>query len=70
MRIFRHFEDVPAIFQGAVVAIGNFDGVHRGHQALISQARALAEERKSALAVLAFEPHPANFFTPVPIPSG
>jgi riboflavin kinase / FMN adenylyltransferase len=66
MRIFRHFEDVPAVFQGAVVAIGNFDGVHRGHQALIAQARALAEERKSALAVLAFEPHPAEFFRPRP----
>jgi riboflavin kinase/FMN adenylyltransferase len=66
MRIFRHFDDVPAIYQGAVVAIGNFDGVHRGHQALIAQARALAEERKSALAVLAFEPHPAEFFRPRP----
>jgi len=66
MRIFRHFDEVPAIYQGAVVAIGNFDGVHRGHQALIAQARALAEERKSALAVLAFEPHPAEFFRPRP----
>jgi riboflavin kinase / FMN adenylyltransferase len=66
MRIFRHFEDVPGVLQGAVVAIGNFDGVHRGHQALIAQARALAEERKSALAVLAFEPHPAEFFRPRP----
>lgn len=66
MRIFRHFDDVPAVYQGAVVAIGNFDGVHRGHQALIAEARALAEERKSALAVLAFEPHPAEFFRPRP----
>ena len=66
MRIFRHFDDVPATLRGAVVAIGNFDGVHRGHQALIAQARALAEERKSALAVLAFEPHPAEFFHPRP----
>ena len=66
MRIFRHFDDVPAILQGAIVAIGNFDGVHRGHQALIGHARALAEERKSPLAVLAFEPHPAEFFHPRP----
>jgi riboflavin kinase/FMN adenylyltransferase len=66
MRIFRHFEEVPQAYQGAVVAIGNFDGVHRGHQALIARARAEAEERKSALAVLAFEPHPAEFFHPRP----
>src|SRR5215469_12329914 len=66
MRIFRHFEDVPPVYQGAVVAIGNFDGVHRGHQALIAEARRLAEERKSSLAVLAFEPHPAEFFRPRP----
>jgi riboflavin kinase/FMN adenylyltransferase len=66
MRIFRHFDDVPAILQGAVVAIGNFDGVHRGHQALIAHARALADERRSPLAVLAFEPHPAEFFRPRP----
>jgi riboflavin kinase / FMN adenylyltransferase len=66
MRIFRHFDDVPPVYQGAVVAIGNFDGVHRGHQALIGEARRLAEERRSALAVLAFEPHPAEFFRPRP----
>ncbi len=66
MRIFRHFEDVPANLQGAVVAIGNFDGVHLGHQALIAEARAQAEARKAPLAVLAFEPHPAEFFKPMP----
>src|SRR5580704_19626742 len=62
MRIFRHFDDVPPALKGAVVAIGNFDGVHRGHQALIAEARKEAEARKSPLAVLAFEPHPQEFF--------
>ena len=66
MRIFRHFDDVPPALKGAVVAIGNFDGVHKGHQALIAEARAEAEDRRSALAVLAFEPHPQEFFRPRP----
>jgi riboflavin kinase / FMN adenylyltransferase len=66
MRILRHFNDVPPGLKGAVVAIGNFDGVHRGHQALIAEARKEAERRKSPLAVLAFEPHPQEFFRPRP----
>jgi len=66
MRIFRHYDDVPAAFRGAVVAIGNFDGVHRGHRALIAEAKVQAEARRSPLAVLSFEPHPQEFFKPSP----
>lgn len=66
MRIFRHFNDVPAAFRGAVVAIGNFDGVHRGHRALIAQARTQAQAHKCPLAVLTFEPHPQEYFRPSP----
>ncbi len=64
MRIFRHTHDVQDGLKGAVVAVGNFDGVHRGHQALIARARQLADERSAALGVLAFEPHPQEFFHP------
>jgi riboflavin kinase / FMN adenylyltransferase len=66
LRIFRHFDDVPAALRGAVVAIGNFDGVHRGHRALIAEAKVQAEARRSPLAVLSFEPHPQEFFKPSP----
>ncbi len=64
MRIYRHYGDVPDSLKGAVVAIGNFDGVHRGHQALIDEARRLATERGAPMGVLAFEPHPQEFFHP------
>jgi len=66
MKIFRHFRDVLNAYKGAVVAVGNFDGVHRGHQALIGEARRMAEERGAPLGVLAFEPHPQEFFRPSP----
>src|SRR6185295_18722719 len=66
MKIFRHYRDVPDACKGAVVALGNFDGVHLGHQALIGEARRLAVERGAPLGVLAFEPHPQEFFRLTP----
>ena len=64
MRIFRHYDDVADASKGAVVALGNFDGVHLGHQALIGEARNLAQQRHVPLGVVAFEPHPQEFFHP------
>ncbi|MGH6811746.1 MAG: bifunctional riboflavin kinase/FAD synthetase [Methylocella sp.] len=52
----------PPGLAGAVIAIGNFDGVHRGHLAVIKRAAALAQELNCPCAVLTFEPHPADFF--------
>ncbi|HEY4940253.1 MAG TPA: bifunctional riboflavin kinase/FAD synthetase [Rhizomicrobium sp.] len=66
MRIFRHYADVPDAYKGAVVAVGNFDGVHRGHRALIGEAKRMADERGAPLGVMAFEPHPQEFFRPSP----
>ena len=48
--------------RGAAVAIGNFDGVHLGHQAVIDVARTAAARRGAPLGILTFEPHPRSFF--------
>ena len=55
-------EEPPERLAGAVVAIGNFDGVHRGHRAVIARAKALARRLARPCAILTFEPHPVDFF--------
>lgn len=60
--IWRDGDAPPAALAGAVVAIGNFDGVHRGHQALLETARDLARRDGRPAAALTFEPHPRTFF--------
>ncbi|WP_377276255.1 bifunctional riboflavin kinase/FAD synthetase [Rhizobium sp. R86522] len=57
-------EPVPAALRGGVVAIGNFDGVHRGHQAVLSRALERAEALGVPALVLTFEPHPRTVFNP------
>ena len=64
MQIFHHVDALPAEARGAVVAIGNFDGVHRGHQAVIRTTRRIAAEAGRPAAVMAFEPHPRSVFQP------
>jgi len=58
---------MPATWRGCVVAIGNFDGVHRGHQAVLLAAKAEAERRGVASLMLTLEPHPRAFFSGRPI---
>ena len=57
----------PHGLEGAVYAIGNFDGLHLGHQAVVERAVALASERAAPSAILTFEPHPADFFAGRPV---
>ncbi len=57
----------PAGLENGVYAIGNFDGVHRGHAAVIGRARRLADELGAPAAALTFEPHPADFFAGRPV---
>ena len=57
-------EPLPASLQGGVVAIGNFDGVHRGHQSVLEKALEEAEKRGLPALVLTFEPHPRSVFRP------
>jgi riboflavin kinase/FMN adenylyltransferase len=64
MRVHRHYDRLPARDRGSVVAIGNFDGVHRGHQAVISEAKRIASKIGAPTSVLTFEPHPRSFFRP------
>jgi riboflavin kinase/FMN adenylyltransferase len=62
MKRIRRLEDVTAADRGATAAIGNFDGVHLGHHAVLDAARGAAPE--APLAVVTFEPHPREVFVP------
>lgn len=58
--------DLPAHLRGAYVAIGNFDGLHRGHQSIIAALRQRAEAAGVPALMLTFEPHPRDVFAPAP----
>lgn len=64
MRIVRDHRYVDPKDRGAAVAIGNFDGVHLGHQSVIDIARHAGARIGAPLGVLTFEPHPREFFAP------
>ncbi|MGB4058566.1 MAG: bifunctional riboflavin kinase/FAD synthetase, partial [Alphaproteobacteria bacterium] len=58
------FQGLSQECRGSVIAIGNFDGVHRGHQALLAEAAAVAGRLGKKRGVLTFEPHPRHLFRP------
>jgi riboflavin kinase/FMN adenylyltransferase len=67
MLIFRGLH--PSIAQPVALTIGNFDGLHLGHQAMLTQLREAAHVRGLPTAVVIFEPHPREFFTPQKAPA-
>jgi len=68
VEIIRGWRDLPASQRGAAVAVGAFDGVHRGHQAVIASARAAADRLGAPLGVVSFDPHPRRLFQPEAAP--
>ncbi|HUF88056.1 MAG TPA: bifunctional riboflavin kinase/FAD synthetase [Thermohalobaculum sp.] len=64
MQVIRGYEGLSEDQRGASAALGNFDGVHRGHQALIAEAARAGAPLSAPVGVITFEPHPRRFFQP------
>ena len=64
MRWLDHREAVPDPLRGAIVALGNFDGFHKGHQAVAGEAIRWAHEEGRPSIIATFDPHPVRFFKP------
>lgn len=69
MHIWRSLGEVPADLGRTAVTIGNFDGVHRGHRAVVARARSLADEAGVPLVAVTFDPHPMAVLRPEHAPS-
>lgn len=68
MRIIDTISELGAINAGSVLTIGNFDGVHLGHQQILAAARQAADKRQTELVVMTFEPHPVAILYPEKAP--
>jgi len=68
MRIIRDTQFIDPADRGAAAAIGNFDGVHLGHQAVLDLARDAADAACAPLGVMTFEPHPRSYFSDSDVP--
>ncbi len=64
MKTLQTYTDLPESDKGAVIALGNFDGLHRGHQAVIAKAKSIADDLNAPLGIGLFRPHPYRFFKP------
>ncbi|MGC1363242.1 MAG: bifunctional riboflavin kinase/FAD synthetase [Silvibacterium sp.] len=68
MQIFRSLDALPPSLSRTVLAIGNFDGVHRGHQAILSQVRQRAAQLGAKSVAVTFDPHPVRVLRPEQAP--
>src|SRR5512140_1100000 len=64
MQVFRHIEEVPDDFGPAIVTVGNFDGVHRAHQAVLAEVVRRAREIQGRSIAVTFDPHPTRVLRP------
>lgn len=61
--VFNDYRETPDFLKGSVVVIGNFDGIHSGHQQLLKKAKEEASKRDKPLLLFTFNPHPRIFFS-------
>lgn len=64
MHLLRGLHNIPADFHGCAATIGNFDGLHLGHQGIIQALKAVSREQNVPTLVMLFEPQPKEFFAP------
>ena len=64
MKKFDTYKSIPKDYTRSVVAIGNFDGIHQGHQKVFAITRELATRKKVPSSILTFKPHPRMYFSP------
>lgn len=69
MQLIRGLHNLPSFAQGTVVTIGDFDGVHRGHQAILQRLKQTAQQLQAPTCVLIFEPQPREYFAPESAPA-
>jgi riboflavin kinase/FMN adenylyltransferase len=68
LAVFRSLDEIPAGFGPTVAAVGNFDGVHKGHRAILAAVAAEARETGARAVAITFDPHPEQFLRPAQAP--
>jgi riboflavin kinase / FMN adenylyltransferase len=69
MKTIESISELGSVPEGCVLTIGNFDGVHTGHQAILSTAKSIAGQKRTEIVVMTFQPHPLSILNPKKAPS-